>query len=465
MNSGGRKSLRCLRRAVLILAVVMFIPAVSPRPAQAQCSYCLCSIAIAATTTAYLEAVMQWLINVVFNFDDDGLDPPTVLCQVDPGSWPANWRAHVKCFIIENFFKRHVEMAMEHMTQQLTQAAMLQMNLIGAFFDSQEQMERQLLFQQLAARAHKDYHSSAGLCAMGTAAEGLDAAYRNGEFIAAVMARRSLNRQLHNPGVSGTAGPDSDMDSRLETFKRQHCEPSDNDYTGPGGGDNQGLRPMCGDGGPNDRVNRDVDYADFSRILTIDADFRAAAEPGNMDILALANNLYAHRPFDPIPESLLTAEGNRPLVLDIRSVVAKRAVAEHSFHSIAGMKAEGSANSDNKGSYMGAALIQLGMPDAQAARAYLGERPSYDAQMEFLTKTLYQNPTFYLDLYDKPVNVARKGAAIRAIGLIQSMDIYKSQLRAEAALSVLLELEVERHQKEIENTRQKQRSSGATMSR
>ena len=59
--------------------------------------------------------------------------------------------------------------------------------------------------------------------------------------------------------------------------------------------------------------------------------------------------------------------------------------------------------------------------------------------MEVLTKKLYQNPVFFTELYDKPVNVLRKRAAIRAIGLMQDRDLYNSLLRSEAVLSVALE--------------------------
>ena len=71
--------------------------------------------------------------------------------------------------------------------------------------------------------------------------------------------------------------------------------------------------------------------------------------------------------------------------------------------------------------------------------------------MEILTKKAYQDPRFYTNLYDKPANVERKGAAIQAIGLIQKFDMLKSYLRTEASLSILLELAVEELQDEIED--------------
>jgi len=59
--------------------------------------------------------------------------------------------------------------------------------------------------------------------------------------------------------------------------------------------------------------------------------------------------------------------------------------------------------------------------------------------MEVLTKDIYQNPVFFTELYDKPANVTRKGATIRALNLMQERDLYESQLRTEAVLAVMLE--------------------------
>ncbi|HEY8192131.1 MAG TPA: hypothetical protein VIG74_06880, partial [Alphaproteobacteria bacterium] len=83
--------------------------------------------------------------------------------------------------------------------------------------------------------------------------------------------------------------------------------------------------------------------------------------------------------------------------------------------------------------------------------ALIDETPSYQARMELLTKKMYMDPVFYTNLYDKPANVDRKGAALRAIGLMQDMDMFKSRLRNEMALSVLLELEIQTYQESVDN--------------
>ena len=123
--------------------------------------------------------------------------------------------------------------------------------------------------------------------------------------------------------------------------------------------------------------------------------------------------------------------------MDLRSVAAKRSVAQNSFMSIV---AERSSGNEEVAPFLKSIIEELEIDNFDLnIDILLGERPSYFAQMEVLTKKIYQNPEFYTELYDKPANVLRKGAALRAIGLMQDRDIYNSLLRSEAVLSVLLE--------------------------
>jgi len=69
----------------------------------------------------------------------------------------------------------------------------------------------------------------------------------------------------------------------------------------------------------------------------------------------------------------------------------------------------------------------------------LGERPSYYAQMEVLTKKIYQSPNFFTNLYDKPANVERIGASLDAIGLMNQRDRFESILRREMLSAILVE--------------------------
>jgi hypothetical protein len=60
--------------------------------------------------------------------------------------------------------------------------------------------------------------------------------------------------------------------------------------------------------------------------------------------------------------------------------------------------------------------------------------------MEVLTKKMYQNPTFYTNLIDKPANIKRMRAAMRAIKLMQDRDIASAIQRREMLMSMMLEL-------------------------
>lgn len=101
---------------------------------------------------------------------------------------------------------------------------------------------------------------------------------------------------------------------------------------------------------------------------------------------------------------------------------------------------------DSGWNYMKAMLRELGITDRNASgstddeiNAFMGLRPSYYAQMEVLTKKIYQSPEFYSSLYDKPANVDRIGAAIDAIALMNLRDRYQSTLRREMITAVMVE--------------------------
>ena len=121
--------------------------------------------------------------------------------------------------------------------------------------------------------------------------------------------------------------------------------------------------------------------------------------------------------------------------MDLRSIAAKRSVAQNSFSAIV---AERTSGDKEVAPFLKKLVSELDIPDKDV-EAILGKNPSYFAQMEVLTKDIYQNPVFYTELYDKSANVLRKSATIRAITLMQERDLYESQLRSEMVLAVMLE--------------------------
>ena len=344
-------------------------------------------------------------------------------------------------YIIDIFFLEHILPAMMMMTEQLSAVGMQQVATIGMFFDAKHQQETQRLFQQLAAQAHKDYQPSEELCSLGTIMRSLGASDRNSDLTALTLTERSLRRQLGNANTNASEGPKEDREGRLDQFRRRYCDPNDND---------KGLASICNNAN-NETKNKDVDFARTVAFpMTLDINFSdAVLTDDEEDVIALASNLFSHEVFTRISSTAMEVVANQDEYLNVRSVIAKRSVAEHSFNTILGMKTAGS-NAANTAQYMMSMLQELGM-SADDAMALVGENPSYYAQMEVLTKTIFQRPEFFVGLYDKPTNVARKGVALQAVSLMQDRDLFKSSLRSEAMLSVLLEMEIMKLQEDVQN--------------
>lgn len=333
------------------------------------------------------------------------------------------------------------------MTQQFTVAMMHQMVMLGAFFDAKQQLETQTLMQQMMAEAHKDYHPSMQMCRIGTNTRSLTASEARYRANAQAIEAGLMQRETLSANAPTSAGPDSDKRSRLQKFADTYCDIRDN---------NNQLAPICGNsGGPDTRVNKDVDYTRMiENTLTLDINFVeppfAPATDDEEDVMSLAYNLFAHDTFTRIPERHLMQDYGKDELLDTRSVHAMRSVVFNSYAHIVGMRARGSEEEGQVGPFMKSILVEMGVPEAEV-NLFLGKFPSYFAQMEVLTKKLYQNPTFFTQLYEKPANVDRIGASMQAIKLMQDRDRFESALRREMLISLILELKLREEQKNISN--------------
>ena len=354
-------------------------------------------------------------------------------------------------WMMNALFEDNILPAMMLMAEQLTVVAMEQVAIVGSFFDAKNQLEAQRELQKLQAETHKDYHPSIGMCEFGSNIRSLAASERKGEIAKLALSKRTMDRQLGTPNSSGTFGLGLDKQSRIAQFKDKYCDTFDQ---------NTALSLLCGGGGSGERTNKDIDYTRaVDAPWTLDVDFTDTnVTEDEEDVFALASYLYSHDVFARAAPLLLqtpddnridaTLTGMQQAYLDMRAIVAKRSVAENSYNSIVGLKAAGE---DGSRDHMIAILADLGVTDADELDELLGENPSYYAQMEVLTKKIYQNPTFYTNLYDKPANVIRKDVSMQAIGLMQKFDMFKSYLRNEANLSVLLELSVAELQQNLED--------------
>jgi hypothetical protein len=234
-----------------------------------------------------------------------------------------------------------------------------------------------------------------------------------------------------------------------------------------GKNDNSGqLDLLCKKGTPNSvDTNKDINFTNAMGVpLTLDIDFLngSNASIDENAVLALSQNLFSHRLFPFKPASAYVKKDGTPSLtnagyafLNMRALIAKRNVAADSFAAIAGQKAKGSEESTP---FIYALMKEMGGTEIteEEIRNEIGGHPSYYAQMEVLTKKLYQRPEFYSNLYDKPANVKRKNVAIQAANLMQKRDLYQSYLRSEMALAVMLETLLIKEQNKYDNRQEGQ---------
>jgi hypothetical protein len=485
------------RRAFILAMLFALALFLKPGPAFAFCQNCGCEDTEASNTRNYIDAEAEltrsrfqpefdalenWLVyDLFFN---DGNPPPYPQNPIDddPGSPPSDPLAgatgpsagappgNVDTPMTYN--KKWLLPWWMNMAQQMSTAAAWSTLVFGTYFDAKQQMEVQRLMQELQARAHKDYQPTMDVCSFATMTRSLaDTEFRR-DANTFIMSRYGQGRNTGLINQTASEGPKSDRMDRLVQFRNRYCDPHDN---------NNGMaqincvtpRPMLAVA-PFDPVDRDMDYAGvLERKLTLDLDEvlqPATPTEDETDLYGLATNLYGSEAMYRIHEHVFHSEAHKQLELDLRSIMAQRSVAEASFYTIAGMKSPGSLlaagapagaiDSTTTVTYMNVLLQDLGIPPAELVD-WLGKQPSYYAQMEFLTKIMFQNPQFYVTLYDTPANVARKKVLLQAIGLMQDFDTLQSYLRTEMMLSQILELELIKLQKEVQDRVDRLRGSGS----
>jgi len=330
------------------------------------------------------------------------------------------------------------------MSDQFSAVTMHQIFGIGAILDAKHQLETQRLLGQLRAEAHKNYRGSEQMCRYGTNVRSLAATEELGRVNKRMLSQVLQQRLTLRSGSTGERGRYYDQRNRFDQFRRIYCDPQENGGTLGTGAQTR----ICTDAAGGPRVNNDID---FTRLvdtrLTLNVNFTDDNLTNDeQDVLALARNLYSHELLDFKPDDVLNRQGNDVNVLRMRSLHALRSVAHNSFSEIVGMK---SAGSGTVSTFMNEMIEELGVPQADVA-AYLGANPSYFAQMEVLTRKMYQNPTFYTNLYTSPENLKRTGVALQALQLMHDRDRYEASLRREMLLSTILEMKIRESQEVVE---------------
>lgn len=348
------------------------------------------------------------------------------------------------------------------LTLELTSTGWARMAEIGAFIDAKIHSETMLDMQVMAARATKRHIPSVNVCKFASLNKTTAQSNYRGNFISSTLNKYSLDRTLGSGGSIG-ASNSIDIRSRSQEALLKHCDPGELSNT---------MDSVCGAAaGSNGLTSKDINYGNtlatpdtinllldpIMQGLADDTDTNPHNNNDTASILALKQLLYNH---EVAPRMGKIAIGNNIFghqnkYLKWRANAAKRSVAENSFDTIVGMKAAGG----------GAVGQSQGIQTAQATGLYqsLGLStadinelnklaPSYWAQMEHLTKTLYKDPSFFVNLYDNPENVTRQSASMEAISLMQMRDYYESLIRSEMALSVMLDTEVRKEIQKLNNT-------------
>ncbi len=369
----------------------------------------------------------------LFSFKSNaGPNPP----PADPTAAPAPENAS----IIENFVR-----PLQMMTEQLTAVAGQQVMIIGTFFDAKDQLEVQRDQQRLKARAHKDYHPDQQMCRIGSFMRSIATNEDKAVYTHLGLSDILMETYTNKLNMSSELGDESYFENKFEQFKVTYCNPNDNDA---------GLAPLCDHdgvaGGPTGAVNHlrrnnDIDYqriVEFYHTLDVDFSDATAATETEQDIVALARNLYWIDAFDRIdPKNL---KKNSTDYLKARQLFALSNLAHNTFAKQVSLKS--SAPEPPPGvmpgwAYMKTMMRELGVDDDNI-ELLLGNRPSYNAQMEVLTRKMVQNPDFYTNLYTKPVNVDRINASLSAISIMQQRDLHELSMRREMLLSGMIESEL-----------------------
>jgi len=363
------------------------------------------------------------------------------------GSVPSNARASATSegqtgeFLKDNWVPPFMLMA-----EQLTAGMIQQVEIIGTFFDAKHQLETQRLFQQKTAEAHKDYHPSEQMCEIGTFVRDLSRSDERTKVTRNAIQNAALTRALASGDVKTVKdkAEGSDQLTRRDAYIDHFCNIHDNA--------NQNNL-LCETSKHVAQQNADVNFTQIIDFpLTLDVDLlNADITRDERNLFAFLDQIFMNDSFPLIPRGISLQDNAVKPLQEMRSLVAMRSVAQNSFAHIIGEKTAGPAGPEAITPFIHSLLFEMGLELEDIRNDYIGANPSYYAQMEILTKKIYQHPEFISNLYDKPANVKRIRTALSAIKLMQDRDIHNAMQRREMLTSMILELKVRNEQNDLTN--------------
>lgn len=330
------------------------------------------------------------------------------------------------------------------LSDTLMATGLWQIHAIGTYFDAEQQLETQLLLQSMHAETHKRYRPSAELCQFGSIARPLIATRLDQDIHAISGAESSLARNMRSINTIFSANNVTPATHLLH--QTRHCDAAA--LAGRAG------CSLAGDADNDEEVqiNADINAAKWlalNDVINLDTpDVRPDID--DKSVLAWGRNLFSSAPTPLLTEADLKNDENYDELMDLRALATKRSVVENSFHNIIALKAAGPESTEEYMPYIRTVLKSLGYPDNVPLLAEEG-RMSYYSLLKLLGQSIYRDPQFYVGLYESPENVNRKQVAMLATDLMLTRELYKSELRQEAVLSIWLEKEVMNLQDKVQS--------------
>lgn len=327
----------------------------------------------------------------------------------------------------------------QNMADEIRNATLNHVTALGAMIDARTLLDTLRSIQISTVQTMKDYAPSDSLCRFGTLSRSLalseDVVDKNRLAISKIMFDRN-NQQIHT--VFGQPG--SGAFNLLQDFKEKYCDEVDN---------NGFLKGYCevATSTSDTFFNRDVDFTRvFDVPLTLDVDFTDPTQTATrQSLIALFRNLSYIPAYQDTGEEGFDPNSNLLTTQDARAINAARQVAGNTYGALiaekVGVRTEATSGTTEATPYILEILTHLGVSDADA-RALVSNNPSYFAQMEVMTKKVFQNPAFYANLYDSAANIDRQRVAMKAIELQQDRDFLESLRRREILLSSLLSMKL-----------------------
>ncbi len=315
--------------------------------------------------------------------------------------------------------------------------------MIGAFLDGRSANASIGVVRSLNAETMKDYHVSDAVCKFGTLSKAIASSQDLADANKLVFSKTFLDRNAQAKNLLYTESNRAMVDV-MNDFKAKYCEKV---------GANGALEGYCNSiaATPDLYYDRDIDFTRvFDTPLTLDVNYTDnTITDQEQTVLALFHNLSLVPPENGTEdgESIVKQEKSDDMQ-DLHQMQAVRELVANTFANQVAMKAKGTNKS---ATYMQNVLTKLGLSSADAKKL-ITDNPSYYAQMEILTKKIYQDPSFYVNLYDTPANVDRQKVSMLAIQLMQERDLLETMRRKEMLLSELLEMKIRKASKPIEQS-------------